>query len=82
MRNDIPFLDLILHNPTNLMIDGVTHAVEIDPCGPANYIFTSSGLEKKLADLEVIKLFFDYNLGPLLGCLSYIEILRIIKFNS
>lgn len=46
VRDDIQFLDLIIHNPTNLMIDGVTHAVEIDPCGPANYIFNNSGLEK------------------------------------
>jgi len=52
IREDIPLLDFILHNPTRLMIDGTCHAIELDTCGPANYLL-SNNLKKELNENEI-----------------------------
>lgn len=47
------FIDLAVHNPIVLTIDGVNFAYEIDSHGAANYIFDDHGFEAEFDRLEV-----------------------------
>jgi hypothetical protein len=53
MRDDIPLLDFLIHNPTKLVIDGVSHAIEVDASGPANYVNGNTSLDRHFAKFEV-----------------------------
>lgn len=53
MRDDIPLLDFLIHNPTKLVIDGINHAFEVDASGPANYVVGNTSLDKDFAKFEV-----------------------------
>ena len=36
-KNDVPFIDLVLHNSPNLVVDGINYSYELDLTNTAPY---------------------------------------------
>ncbi|KAM3143499.1 hypothetical protein pb186bvf_004276 [Paramecium bursaria] len=51
-KNDVPFIDLVLHNSPNLVVDGINYSYELDLTNTAPY-YQHSDLEESFREHEV-----------------------------